>query len=100
MGVMRLPHREPDERELASLFRALAHPDRVRIVEELQSGEKDVNSLSEQLGARQPRISQHLSTLKSHHMVEERREGRHVYYRLALPEIAAWILEGLNYLSF
>ena len=80
--------------ELAELLKALGHPDRVRLVEELGEQEKDVQTLSDSLGVRQARVSQHLAVLRASHVVEDRREGRHVLYRLAKPALAAWIILG------
>jgi DNA-binding transcriptional ArsR family regulator len=80
--------------ELADLLKALGHPDRVRLVEELGEQEKDVQTLSDTLGVRQARVSQHLAVLRANHVVEDRRDGRHVLYRLAKPALAAWIVLG------
>ena len=80
--------------ELAELLKALGHPDRVRLVEELGDREKDVQTLSDSLGVRQARVSQHLAVLRASHVVEDRRDGRHVLYRLAKPALAAWIILG------
>jgi DNA-binding transcriptional ArsR family regulator len=41
------------------------------------------------------RVSQHLALLRAHRLVEERREGRNHFYRLAQPFIAEWILKAL-----
>ena len=78
----------------AEIFKVLAHPDRIRLIEELRRGEKDVNTLSDTLDLPSPRVSQHLGLLKLHRIVEERREGRHHFYHLVQPEFAAWIVEG------
>ena len=80
--------------ELAELLKALGHPDRVRLVEELGEREQDVQSLCDTLGVRQARVSQHLAVLRANHVVEDRREGRRVLYRLARPALAAWIILG------
>ena len=80
--------------DMAELFKALGHPDRVRLVAELSDTEKDVNTLCESLGVRQARISQHLAVLRANHVVEDRKEGRHVLYRLARPALAAWLIVG------
>ncbi|MEZ5365508.1 MAG: metalloregulator ArsR/SmtB family transcription factor [Bryobacterales bacterium] len=80
--------------ELAELLKALGHPDRVRLVEELNGSEKDVQTLSDTLGVRQARVSQHLAVLRASNVVEDRRDGRHVLYRLAKPTLAAWIILG------
>jgi len=84
---------------MASLLGVLAHPHRVRIIEELRNGEMDVNSLQDILEVSHSRVSQHLSVLRSHRIVIERREGRHVYYRLLHPGLAKWVLDGLVFLS-
>ncbi len=76
------------------MLKALGHPDRVRLVEELGQREKDVQTLSDTLGVRQARVSQHLAVLRATHIVEDRRDGRHVLYRLAKPALAAWIMLG------
>ena len=86
------PERRQDA--LAELLKALGHPDRVRLVEELGDHEQDVQTLSDTLGVRQARVSQHLAVLRANHIVEDRREGRHVLYRLVKPALAAWIMLG------
>jgi DNA-binding transcriptional ArsR family regulator len=94
-----MPSRLVVARELSDVFKVLAHPDRIRIIEELGRGEKDVNSLVEQLELPGPRVSQHLSLMRAHRIVEERRDGRQHFYHLIQPEIAAWIVEGLAFVE-
>ena len=94
-----MPERVFATKELAKLLGVLAHPERIRIVEELRSSELDVNSLQKLLGVAHSRVSQNLALLRSHRVVAERREGRHVYYRLVQPRIAGWLLEGLDFLE-
>ena len=94
-----MPSRLVVARELSDIFKVLAHPDRIRIIEELGRGEKDVNSLVEQLELPGPRVSQHLSLMRAHRLVEERRDGRHHFYHLNQPEIASWIIEGLEFIE-
>ncbi len=86
-------------KELAEVFKIIAHPDRIRLIEELGSDEKDVNSLIAALELPGPRVSQHLALMRAHRVVEERREGRHHVYRLLQPQIAEWILEGLDFIE-
>lgn len=86
-------------RELAEIFKILSHPDRIRLVEELSSGERDVNTLHERLSLPAARVSQHLALMRAHRIVEERRDGRHVYYHLVQPEFAHWIVDGLEFLE-
>lgn len=94
-----MPSRIVAARELAELFKLVAHPDRIRLVEELGTGEQDVNTLVETLHLPGPRVSQHLSLLRAHRLVQERREGRHRYYSLSQPEIAVWIVNGLTFIQ-
>lgn len=85
--------------ELASLLGVLAHAHRVRIVEELRHGEHDVNFLAETLGVSHSRVSQHLALLRSHRLVRERRDGRHVHYSLVNPDLARWLVGGLDFVE-
>jgi DNA-binding transcriptional ArsR family regulator len=94
-----MPARAIIAKELAALLSALAHPHRIRIVEELGRGEMDVNSLQQELGISHSGVSQNLAILRAHRLVVERREGRHVIYRLAQPELASWLLGGLDFLE-
>lgn len=94
-----MPARHLIAKELAGLFGVFSHPDRVRIVEELREGERDVNALQAMLGVSHSRTSQNLSVLRMHRVVAERREGRHVYYRLVQPEMATWISSGIQFLE-
>lgn len=80
--------------ELARLLSVLSHPVRLRIVEELRSGEQDVNGLMHTLGIAHSGVSQHLSKLRDQHVVELRREGRHTFYRLRDPRLAEWLVDG------
>ena len=92
-------YRQLVTKELASLFNALSHPDRVRIVEELRNRELNVNELEEILEISHSRVSQHLGVLKNHRLVITRREGRRVYYRLQTPLLAGWLLQGLDFVA-
>ncbi|MCP5179146.1 MAG: helix-turn-helix transcriptional regulator [Pseudomonadales bacterium] len=94
-----MPSRHIVAKNLADIFKVIAHPDRIRLIEELRGGERDVNSLAKLLGVAGPRVSQHLALLRAHSIVEERRDGRTHYYRLTQPEIAQWIVEGLAFLE-
>lgn len=94
-----MPSRALVAKEMAEIFKVLSHPDRIRLVEELRASERDVNTLHEDLDLPAPRVSQHLSLLRAHRIVEERREGRHVFYHLTQPELADWIIEGLQFIE-
>jgi DNA-binding transcriptional ArsR family regulator len=94
-----VPDRQLVAKELADIFKIVAHPDRIRIIEELRVGEKSVNTLIEELDLPGSRVSQHLSLMRAHRLVEERRDGRHHYYSLTQPEMADWIIEGLAFIE-
>ncbi len=94
-----IPQRALIAKELAELLGAIAHPHRLRILVELHDGELDVNSLQQILGISHSSVSQNLAILRAHHLVQERRQGRHVYYSLSNPAFADWLLEGLQFLE-
>jgi len=94
-----MPSRQVVAKEMAKIFGILAHPDRIRMVEELRVGEKDVSTLAKILGLETPRVSQHLRLLRMHNIVIERREGRRHFYHLNNPDMAAWVLQGLTFLE-
>jgi DNA-binding transcriptional ArsR family regulator len=94
-----VPHRLLVTRELAAFLGVLAHPHRIRIIEELRDGECDVKSLQETLGISHSGVSQHLMVLRAHRIVAERRQGRHVFYRLRQPGMASWLLDATEFLE-
>ena len=94
-----MPSRILIAKELSDIFKMLSHPDRIRLIEELRQGERDVNTLHEVLELPATRVSQHLALLRAHRIVEERREGRHVYYQLTQPDLADWVTEGLRFIE-
>jgi DNA-binding transcriptional ArsR family regulator len=86
-------------KELADMLGVLSHPQRIRIIEELRDQERDVNSLQLALGINHSGVSQHLSVLRAHRLVAERRQGRHVFYHLPQPQLARWLLDGIDFLA-
>ncbi|MCV7254545.1 winged helix-turn-helix transcriptional regulator [Mycolicibacterium fluoranthenivorans] len=74
----------------ANLFKALAHPARIRVLE-IVSMSDDPVPVSAILGDTdiEPTVlSQHLAVLKRHHVVQGKRVGNAVYYQLAHPKVA------------
>jgi DNA-binding transcriptional ArsR family regulator len=67
----------------ASLFRVLGHPTRIRILELLRDGERSVGVLQGELGLDSGGTSQQLAALRRIGLVEARRDGTNVYYRIA-----------------
>jgi len=94
-----MPERALVATELARLFGVLGHRHRIQILEELRLGERDVNTLKDLLQISSSRVSQHLAQLRSHHLVVERRQGRHHFYSLTQPGLADWITDGLKFLE-
>ena len=66
----------------ADFFRALGHPTRVRILELVSEQERAVGELQEELGLDSSGTSQHLAALRRQGLVETRRQGTTIYYRL------------------
>ena len=66
----------------AVAFGLLADPTRIRMLWALRASPADVNTLAEAAGCRQSTASQHLAKLRLAGLVEGRRDGRHVVYRL------------------
>jgi len=85
--------------ELSKLFSVLSNPHRVRIIEELSQGELSVKEIQELLGIAHAAVSQQLAVLRTNRIVVERREGRNVLYHLKNPELAAWVLSGVRFIS-
>jgi DNA-binding transcriptional ArsR family regulator len=71
----------------ANIFKALMHPSRLTILEILRDGEQCVCHLEAVLGCRQAYISQHLMVLREAGLVEDRRDGARIYYRVIKPEV-------------
>ncbi|HLW64305.1 MAG TPA: metalloregulator ArsR/SmtB family transcription factor [Gemmataceae bacterium] len=69
----------------AGIFQALGHPTRVAIAEYLSYGEMSVGQLCEKIGIEQANASQHLAVLRNKHLVETRKEGNQIFYRLGDP---------------
>lgn len=72
----------------AELFRAMASPVRIRILEQLRAaGTLTVGELQQRLGLEQSNVSQHLGVLRAHALVTTRRESTSVFYALAAPQV-------------
>ena len=68
--------------EAAALLKALAHPERLKLLCHLSEGEKTVGQLEGLCVASQSQISQFLGRMKSENLLEARREGQHIYYSI------------------
>ena len=74
--------------EVAGLLKTLAHPGRLMLVCTLVEGEFSVGALEDRLGLHQPSLSQQLTLLRAAGIVETRREGKQIFYRLAAEKAA------------
>lgn len=79
---------DDDYQQCASRLKALADPDRLRIVNCLLAGPKNVSQLAQALGEDLVKVSHHLGVLRHAGVVQTERDGKFVIYRLD-PEIAA-----------
>lgn len=83
-------HRDFKDRlygQLARLGKALASPHRLEILELLAQGERTVDSLATEMGLSLANTSQHLQTLRQAALVDSRKEGLFVHYRLVDPDV-------------
>lgn len=71
----------------AEFFKALAHPLRIRILDELRRGEVGVNGLCARMNVEQSTLSQQLAVLRNRNIVVGRKEGQSVLYSVRDPEI-------------
>jgi len=71
----------------ADICKTLADPNRLMLLHELRKGEKSVNQLVNELGLQQSNASRHLAVLRERSLVETRRDGTTIFYRLASPKI-------------
>lgn len=69
----------------ASVFKALSHPTRLFIVDELAKESRCVGDLTKLIGADVSTVSRHLSVLKSAGIVRDEKRGMQVYYTLLMP---------------
>jgi DNA-binding transcriptional ArsR family regulator len=82
---MELPHPLPEDLAelIARRFRALGEPLRVRALDLLRDREVSVTTLAAELGTSQQNLSKHLAVLVDAGMLARRKDGTHVYYRVA-----------------
>ncbi len=69
--------------DAAELLSAIGEANRIRIIEALWNGKKNVTQLSDALGLAVVNVSHHLSVLKSARLVKNIKEGRFVWYTLS-----------------
>jgi len=69
----------------ANIIKALAHPTRLFIVDELSRGERCVCELTEMIGADTSTVSKHLSVLRNAGIVLDDKRGVQIFYKLRVP---------------
>jgi len=69
----------------ARIIKALAHPTRLFIVDELAKGERCVRALTDLINVEMPTVSRHLSQLRNAGLLEDEKRGSQVFYRLRVP---------------
>jgi DNA-binding transcriptional ArsR family regulator len=82
-----IPTNEKIIEAVARRFRVLGEPQRLRILQSLESGERAVGQLATLLGANQPNVSRHLQALFDVGLVARRRNGNSVTYSVSDPVV-------------
>lgn len=88
--------------DMETFYMALADKTRLRLLNLMREGEVCVCFFTEVLGESQPKISRHLAYLRNAGIVEARRDGKWMHYRIVRPEneLAARVLDStLNWLD-
>jgi DNA-binding transcriptional ArsR family regulator len=81
-----------------ALLKAMANEDRLLLLCQLAEGERNVGQLQSHTGIVQPTLSQQLGVLRDEGLVDTRREGKYIFYKLASAEVMA-VMQAL-YASF
>jgi len=84
-------------KSVSGFFSVLSNPDRIKIIGLLLKKEMDVTEIHSELGISQSRISQHLKLMRLKFLVEERREGKHVYYHIKDSRISRVVESALQF---
>lgn len=74
----------------AKVMKALAHPTRLFIVDQLADGPHCVCELTEMIGADVSTVSRHLSVLRDAGIVDDDKRGNQVFYSLRVPCVLNW----------
>lgn len=77
--------RTGDLKRRALVIKAMGHPSRLAMLEALRDGQRCVCELQRVVGSDMSTVSKHLSVMKSAGLVEDRKEGLKVHYRLRVP---------------
>ncbi len=84
---------------VAELFRAFSDTSRVRILSALIGRELSVNRLADLVGISVSGVSHHLRSLRQMHLVDARRDGKEVFYRVEDEHIIALFQQGVKHMQ-
>lgn len=76
-------------KKAAEVFRVLSAPMRLRIISALCTGEKNVGELLSAINTTQPNMSQHLNSLYQAGVLDKRRDGVQIFYRIVNTQVVA-----------
>ncbi len=82
---------QPQYEARANILKAMGHPTRLFILEELHRQERCVNELTDMIGSDVSTVSKHLSVLKNSGLVQDEKRGNSIYYRLCCPCVLDFI---------
>lgn len=85
-----------DYQAQAQLFQVLSHPVRLQILDVLRGGDECVCHIQSIVGKRQAYVSQQLMVLREAGLVDDRKDGLNVFYRLADPTVADLLTQVLG----
>lgn len=71
---------------VARMLRVLGHPHRLRMIELLADGELPVGELAREVGIAPNACSQHLNMMRAHGLLDARRDGKVMFYRVIHPQ--------------
>lgn len=99
MANLNSPLDEHTAAHVAELFRAFSDTSRVRILSALVDGEKNVSALAALVGISESAVSHHIRSLRQMKLVQARREGKEVYYRVEDEHIIALFQQGVKHVQ-
>jgi DNA-binding transcriptional ArsR family regulator len=91
VSTLDLAQMDQSAQQACKLMKVLANPDRLMILCQLCKSELRVGQIEEMLGIPQPTLSQQLTVLRDEELVETRREGKSIYYKVISSQAMAVI---------
>lgn len=88
-SILELDRMQAAAASACALLKVLANPDRLLVMCRLSQGDLTVGELEQQLGIRQPTLSQQLAVLRANGLVSTRREGKNIYYAVCSAQALA-----------